>query len=160
MPFVKPTISADDFDSSSFENENFGKIVPAGSYTMEIGKIAVIRRSKANPGNQYINVQLNHTGALAGSNPAFAMVMVQGTKSDGSPLKTGKLAKFLSALGVTAEDDYAIDLLDEGEDEKPLHITVRGDTIPLTGQTVRAALEIEEYNGKERNSVAFIVPAE
>jgi len=158
MSFIKPTLSAEDFETST--NENFGKIVPVGTYQMTIGKVAVIRRSKTNPVNQYLNVQLNHTGEWAGASPAFAMIMATGVKADGSNIKLGKLAKFLAAVGITATDEYALDFLDEGESEKAIAIDVRGDTVALQGRTVTAQLEEEEYNGKTKNTVAFIVPAE
>jgi hypothetical protein len=162
MAFIKPTLDADAFASTtSSGNDNFGKLVPAGDYTVTIGKTAVIRRSKNNADNQYFNIQLNHTGEYKGSKPAFAMIMTCGYKADGSPIKLGKLAKFLTALGITADDDYAIDYLDDGDNEKAISITVRGDTVALEGKTVRARLEVETGNdGVERNTVAFIVPAE
>ena len=91
MAYIKPTLTAEDFETS--DNENFGKIVPTGMYTMTFGKHLTARRSAA--GNCYLNIQLNHTDDLVGCRPAFATIMVSGKKINGkNSLKKWKIISF------------------------------------------------------------------
>ena len=160
MSFIKPNLSAADFETSTGSSENYGKIVPEGIYEMTVKGTPEIRLSQAN--NLYLNIQLNHTGDYKGSKPAFAMVMVDGKKASGEPIPTKKLGLFLAALGVTADDAADVEIRGlEGEETKAAaEILVRGDRVTTDGKAVRAKLEVEEYNGTERNKVAFIAPTE
>lgn len=139
------------FDPADWETKTRTD-APEGEYTMMITKV-YFNTSQDGSFPRY-TVLMNHIGENATKfNGARTTLFLP---TDDRPGMGKKLALFLQAVGVTADDvaDGDVELGNEGEDAA---VTIKGDLVNLR-QVVRARLTTEEYNGKTRSVAAYVVP--
>lgn len=157
----------DDAFDTGFEST----IVPAGHYKVKCIKGAPrVKTSRA--GNRYLTVRLAATetkeGDRVNSEIIYHTIPIEGTDKNGKSL-VGMFAGFFSAFGLEKDDVRGIlaSLLEsapaagettnaEGNEGVDVQLNLNGDHFSLDNRTLMASVKVEEYQGKEKNTISSV----